>query len=228
MRGKSTIRFNVLAAVAVIGLFWNARVTAAIIDATYSLGTPSVSGTVATMDVVLDFDADSGEVVVFFNIDVSPSDSALSSGGTDYSAFSFTPASPLLDDWDLLFDFNEGLFPSVIQYDTFFGTPLPSGVHTLGQLSVDFGGAGFAIGDSFDVAIDGFASEIGVELPPLSMGELPGFVFYPVTSYDPAAQTLTVIPEPTTSAIWSGLWLAGAFAAWRRRSRSPTSKTTGS
>jgi hypothetical protein len=196
--------------------------------ATYRLGPASVTGTVADFAVSLEYTATAGEELVFFSIDVSLSDLRLSPGDTDYSAFSFTPASPLLDDWLQIGNFNDPGFDTV-EYQT-TALPLTPGVlHPLGQLHVDYGGSGIAAGERFTVAITGPESVVGYDLP-----SSPSFEFKPVQNLDRGTQVVQAsgddgssdIPEPGSLSLF--LVLAAVLAAsvlWRRRTRSSPQPT---
>src|SRR5688572_6022375 len=97
-----------LVVVAALALFLGVGVRpcfAGPIDAVYSLGAPSKAGDVVSFGVNLSLTSGSGYEAVFFGLDVSPSSAALTAGGTSFSAFSFEPASPLLDDWAQVKDF---------------------------------------------------------------------------------------------------------------------------
>lgn len=192
----------------------------AVVTATYELGTPTFTPTQAQFEVVIDYQGDMAEELVFFSIDVSPSSPSLIGPGPDFSAFSFTPASPLLDDWTQIGFFNDPFFESTIEFEDTLLAPLATGVSTLGVLSVDFAAVGLGPGDPFTVSIEGFDSVIGVE-------DAAAFRFEPV-DFNPGSRTITVppivpppsggIPEPLTIATGM-LGIASLGWALRRRRR---------
>jgi len=182
---------------------------------TYSLGPATISGNVAAFDVSLDFTGEGGEELVFFAVDVSASDTALTGGGTDYSAFSFQKASPLLDGWDQLGTFALG--PSA-DFQT-LTAPLGTGLYALGTLELDLAATGLGPGDAFTVSLaGGWKDALGVEPP----GQ-PNLFHFVDAGFDPASQEATVpydeadiIPEPLTSTL-AVLALAGLAGYVRKR-----------
>lgn len=206
----------VVAIALVMGLMAAAPQSAhALVTASYELGTPTVTPTQAEFDVLLSFTADAGEQMVFFSLDVFGSDPLLTGGGTDFSGFSFTPASPLLDDWNLLQDFGAGPLLSTSAYDTVI-TPLAPGNHTLGVLTVDL--SSLAEGTPVTVSLDVSNSRIGVEPP----GQPLLFMFVDTDTTN-ATQVVTkppstggdAIPEPITATL--GLISLAALATTTRR-----------
>lgn len=179
----------------------------------FTLGAPTVSGNIVDFTVSIDFGADPNLSMVFFGIDVSPSSPELTGGGTDFSAFSFTPNSPLLDDWNLVQDFGSPIAPGTVQYDTIFG-PLPPGTYLLGTLSLNLSVAGVGLDPALFVSIEGINTEIGAE----DEADPSTFDFYPGTfrigrrNLVPAA-----IPEPGTAclALIGGGLMCGL--GWRAR-----------
>ncbi len=133
-------------------------------EASLILGRPQVAGSVATYPLTLDFSTDMAEELVFFSLDVSSSAAELTVSGTDYSVFSFSPASPLFDDFSLVpgTEFGPGMLASIVQYDT-VTTSLTPGIYDLGKLSVDFTGSGLTSGDLSAISLDADDSVIGVE-----------------------------------------------------------------
>ena len=186
----------------------------------YTLGPAAITGQKADFDVIADFDPDAGEKMAMFGIDVSDSDAALVPGGTDYSAFSFTKDSSLLD-WGEM-----GNFPadgSLLEYETPSGSlaihGLGDGLHTLGVLSVDFAALGLTPGQAYTVSISGPDSVGGVEVP----GDSSSFDFL-TPSFDPSSQqeftvpdSTVVIPEPIT--LTCALLSVGFVGGYVRRKR---------
>ena len=193
-----------------------ARASAA--TATYDLAPPALVGNIASMDVSLMFDDQgaAGAGVVFFQIDVSNSDAALTGAGSDFSRFSFIPAAPLLDDWGLFADFGPSAFDSVVAYDLdtglFPGSALGHGTHLLGALQVDLSGPG--IGSSVTIAIDGIDTAAGFEYP---AGNFGSFDFVDPIAYDNASRTVTTgVVVPLPAAVWAAMPLLIGVAAIRR------------
>jgi len=162
--------------------------------AVYTLGAAAISGTVAGFEVSLDFSAEGGNELVFFGLDVSSSDPLLTASGNDFSAFSFTPALPLLQDWRRIpgADFGPAPFLSVVEFET-ASAPLTAGNYVLGTLTVDLGAAGVSVGAPVFVSIEAFDSVIGVELP----GQPATFEFVEV-GFDPGARGLGLAGETLT------------------------------
>ena len=188
---------------------------------TYTLGPPTLSDTKASFELSLEFTADAGEQLVFFGVDVSSSSDSLTGAGTDFSAFSFTRASPLLDGWDSIpgSGFGVGLLKSVADFDT-ITDPLPPDDYVLGTLMVDFTSTGVAAGTRATVSINAFNSVIGVELP----GQPQTFEFVDV-DFQPASQSFIrppgpdggAIPEPLTFSLATIALGALGLATRRRR-----------
>jgi hypothetical protein len=179
------------------------------IDAVFSLGTPSVSGTTVSFDVNLDFTAsgpDSNLELGFFGLDVSPSSGALTAMGTDFSAFSFTlNSAQFTGDWGSIKDFGGPVGPGTVQYQSLFNL-LPSGNYQLGTLSVDLSVAGVSLDPSLFVSIAGSDTQFGAQDPT----DFTTFTIYPGSFTQDSSRPLVpgppaVVPEPTTCP----LWLAG-------------------
>lgn len=146
---------------------WNADTPAgASVEATYSLSSLGVSNQIASYQLWMNLSISGSEELVYFSLDVSASDDSLTAGGTDYAAFSFTGASPLLDQWDQILgaDFAAGPLRFTVEYDT-ISSPLAGGNYLLGTLDVDLAAAGVPLGSDLNVSLGGPDSVIGVEQP---------------------------------------------------------------
>ena len=181
----------------------------------FDLGAPSFAGSVAHLDLGLEFiPGSSMEGLWIFEIDAeNSSDSLTGPGGSkDYSILSFTPASPLLDLWfETPFGSPTPDFP-VLTYDYDWGTGdliLP-GVHVLGTLNVDLGG--IVPGTSVTLAIDGFDTGAAYEDVLGNVDDVP--VSYLNSSRTFLVPAGTVIPLP--AAAWMALPLLAGLA-WRQR-----------
>ena len=155
------------------------------VDATLSLGIPTLEGSIAKLPVSLEFTATAGEQLSYFSLDVAPSSSSLIGPGPDFSAFLFTKATPLLDDWSQIGFFNDPGFESTVEYDDSLVAPLPTGTYQLGILSVDLNAAHPPFGNVFTVAIHGSGTVIGVTDPSA------GFEFKTV-QFDPASRDVVI------------------------------------
>ncbi len=160
--------------------------TQAAVTALYRLGPGSVAGDSATFPVELDFSADAGEALVFFGVDVSASSPALTAGGTDYSAFGFAKATPLLDGWGQIpgASFGADALHSVVEFET-AASALAPGLYTLGRLSVNLATAGVMPGPELLVSLEAFHSVIGVERP-----GMPGSFEFVDVAFDPGTRSL--------------------------------------
>lgn len=193
----------------------------------YELGPASISGTNASFDLSLDFSTDSPDVgreVFWFAVDVAMSDSRLTNSGADFSAFSFTKTSPLLDDWAQIAFFGLGESSFSAEFDVPSASPssLAAGSYLLGTLSVDF--SGISVGSVLTVSVVSDDPVIGTEFPGNPPPPPPPFLLSEVT-YDPRSQTFVVpgdagvIPEPASVVIWSLLCAAClGYGLCRRRS----------
>lgn len=160
------------------------------------LGPATVVGNQAQMEVTLTFfDTDSNDTgLTYFQLDVSQSDAILSAGGTDYSRFSFTPASPLLDNWGPLpiFDFSIGPQYSLgVDTTNFPNDGLPSGVsQVVGTLNVLLDGlpSGNYLVDIEYTDVDNFDGTLGFYQEPLDAQN-------PALGLDP--QTENIVTEVT-------------------------------
>jgi hypothetical protein len=232
------MKIRALNLAALVWLLGVGQPAVASIEAVFSLGAPSVSLNTVSFDVNLTFDSGTGSnlELVIFAIDVSQSSDALTAGGTDFSAFSFTLNSAQFPDWSLAQDFGSPFAPGTVQYHTLPPVlagdppfrPLPSGTYLLGTLSVDLAMAGVSLDPSLLVSIkgmdqppqfgEGTFTQIGAQDP----NDFTTFSFYPGT-FNPDSQPLVpgttqaVVPEPTT---WPW-WVAGSSVLfgmiWRRR-----------
>jgi hypothetical protein len=136
-------------------------------SATYSLVFLGIDGETASLELWLDYQATNGEQMVYAGIDVSSSSPELTGGGSpDYTAFSFTQASPLLDDWQVISEaeFGSGEQNGVVELETGIA-PLGGGTYRLGVLQVDLAAAGVPPGELPDVSVGGRHSVLGVERP---------------------------------------------------------------
>jgi len=202
IRGKSGISIWLAMVVCAMAIPTHAATTA-----TFELGTPTISGTSAEFDVIFTFTPDGGtsQAAVFFELDVSTSDSVLSAGDTDYSGFSFLPASPLLDAWSLAADFADPfLFLPTIVMDTFTfpGEALVGGPHLLGTLVVDLGAV--APGSDVTVSIEGLSTIVGSEDPP---GSVSTFAFVDPEFPNGKGSATFTVPVPLPAAAWMGMSL---------------------
>ena len=190
-------RYSKLAIVCLTGLACSDVAVGQTDEALLRIDLPVVSGNLAEFPLSLRFNTKSGEEMVFFSLDVSESRDALTAAGTDYSRFSFTPASSLAG-FDPIRGTGFGVGPraSVVQFDT-VTDPLPPGSYEFGVLGVDFDGTGLTVGDRFTryfnhqshlsaLALAGKDSVIGVEPP----GDPSGFRFVNLE--------FQVVPEPST------------------------------
>jgi hypothetical protein len=174
-------------------------------QATYVIGLPTISGEVATYPISLEYSADTGEDIVFFSLDVSGSSDELTSSGTDFSRFSFTPALPLLADWNVLpgTGFGVGSNASSVEYDT-FTAQLPPGTYPLGTLQTDFAGLAILPGAPGHVTLAADDSVVGLEV----VDQIGTFRFMD------AQVRIEQIPEPAASAM--GVVAVLVLTRWRR------------
>lgn len=164
----------------------------------------------ARFQVELDFAATAGEQLVFFSFDVSASDASLTANGTDFSAFHFTKASPLLDGWDPIPNATFG--PDSFLYTAEFETvthPLPPQSYVLGTLSVDYDPTEAGVLDLTKLSLFGTYTLIGTEIS----GQPGTFQFHSVTY-----PVVSVIPELPPLASGLCLGVTGLlFSLFRRR-----------
>lgn len=178
-------------------------------------------------------DDPAGAGLVFFQLDVAGSSANLTSGGTDFSRFTFAPGSELAD-WNTsspfgpLADFGSGPDESVYAVDldsfTFPLAALGAGSHTLGTLNVNL--SGLAAGSATIALVLPGASlgtEFGQEFP---IGELQSFalvgfdlggsvVIDSIEIAVPQQTTSGQIPEPLTTVLGA----MGLLALGYRRNR---------
>lgn len=233
MRTSDT--FVLLMMAAALGLPTSAH---AITTLDLELGSATIVGNQAQMAVTINFsDTDSNTTgLTYFQLDVSQSDSALTAGGTDFSRFSFTPASPLLDNWGPVPILD---FPSGPQYalgvDTtlFPNDGLSSGVaHVVGTLNILL--ENLVVGDylvdieytdlsSFDGTLGFFQQLINPQLPSQGFDPQSEDIVNQVTFSNGGSSDFTVvnnapaIPEPATFAL--GIIGIASLATRRMRNR---------
>jgi hypothetical protein len=200
-----------------------------------------VVGNVVSYDVTLDFASAAAfpdHRLVYFAIDVFNSSPQLSAGATPYSGFSFTlnnaPAQPL-HDWEMISNFGDPLSPepSRAEFDDSTLNPLPTGVYTLGTLSVSVPGVTPDPSLSVDITLTttapgqtGFGTQIGAENPSDPGGVLDpnnAFNFHPATfkgGNQPAGNPNgpAAAPEPSSGLLLFALAAGGLLAQlrWRR------------
>ena len=185
--------------------------------ASYSLTPLGVANQTARFEVWLELVAAGGEKMVYFSLDVLASDPVLvqldgGTGEVDYSAFSFTKASPLLDAWNPLSTtgFGPGELNAAVELET-ASWPLGWGSYRLGVLQVDLADTALEPGDQVHVSLGGPESVIGVEqtgnpstfhfwmhsspAPPMSIRSSA-----PARTKRPASEKRGVAPFPSRSA----------------------------
>jgi hypothetical protein len=151
------------------------------------------SSGVAGMKLLLHFEADAGEQLVYFGLDLTATDGSLTASGADYSHFSFAKKSPLLDGWDQIpgANFGPNPFLSTAEFET-VTNPLPSvtqpGSYELGTLFVNYAAAGLTAFDPRKISLAGVDTVIGTEIP----GSPGTFKFQPVVY---TLQTVVSVPE---------------------------------
>jgi hypothetical protein len=194
-----------------------------IVDAVYSLGPPNVSGSKVTFAVNLTFTATDGLELAFFGIDVSPSSSALTANGTNFSAFKFIPSVPPLGGWTLVQDFNTpGPFLGTAEFEA--GSTVPPGTYTLGTLELDLSKVASSPPGTSRVAITGSNTTVGLENPsdPLSfdffdVSFLRGAESQPISPSEPQPPIGGGggnIPEPASLVVFA---VAGGLLLLKRR-----------
>ncbi|MDC0936849.1 hypothetical protein OAS39_11235 [Pirellulales bacterium] len=175
----------------VAALAMSPSVSAAIDAAVLTLGRPQITGNEASYSISLDFDTSAGEELVYFSLDVASSALELTAGGADFTRFSFTPASPPLDDFAMIPGamFGADSLLSTAEFDT-ITTSLAPGAYSLGQLLVDFDGSGLTPGVGGAVSLAADDSVIGVE----TFGQPATFRFIDVEfQLSPATQPIDLI-----------------------------------
>lgn len=197
-------RMPILSAAALVLAALGARANADA-QATYVMGVPTITGDVTSYPISLEYSADTGEDIVFFSLDVSGSSDELTSSGADFSRFSFAPALPLLEGWNVLpgTGFGVGGGASFVEYDT-FTAPLSPGTYPLGTLQADFAGLPISPGTPGYVTLAATNSVVGLEVA----GQIGTFRFID------AQVRVEQIPEPAASAMCMVSLLA--LACWRR------------
>jgi hypothetical protein len=143
----------------------------------FTLDPVSISGNLASFKLELHYKDTPTNQMVFLDVDVSQSSSALitnpTTHATDFSAFSFTPSSTLT---------SLGAIPNPpagqFEYQTSPGTGLaPNATYTLGTVTYDVSKFGITPNSSLVVSIAGINTAIGVEQNglPATFGFAPAF-----------------------------------------------------
>lgn len=135
------------------------------VDAVMQLGPITVSGNTASAEVGVQFEATAGEMLAYFSVDLEPSSANLIAAGPDFSAFTFTPTTPLLDGWTQIGFLNDPGFESSVEFDDSLTSALAADSYTLGTISVDLAAVGVTISDAFTISIEGADTAIGVVEP---------------------------------------------------------------
>lgn len=179
---------------------------------TFDLGPASIAGNVVSFDLHGSYASSDipARELVEFQVDVSGSSSALSAGGTDYSAFSLTslPAG-----WSIVAGFADPFLTiSSAEADTLTG-PLTGGPHLLGVIQVDLGHFGLSPTTPYTVRIDGIDTAAGDEVHglPATFDPHAGVAF--LRRSQSTIPGTTAVPVP--AAVWAGLVLLGGLAGRR-------------
>jgi hypothetical protein len=208
----------------------SARQAQAVSIAHFSFGSPTVTPSQATVDVLMDFSSESAaDALQALALSVHGSD--LTAGNTDFGRYSFVPGSPL-SDWTALGDSLS--IDGVETHLTFgTGTPINPGSYTIGQIVIDLTGlaantpvvvilAGGAYIDATNTDVVGDITVGGDDLVGVVFSEDTGqddaaFVTFgtPLTFIAPGGGT--VIPEPATAALGLMGLMSLALASRRRR-----------
>ena len=162
---------------------------------TFFLSPPSIGGGLVSFDVDLDYVDAEGRRLVYFGIDVSESDDALTGTSTDFSAFSFAPASSLPAAWQQIpgARFGDGPLLSGVEFET-AGIGLLPGRHLLGTLSLDLNALSVDSAEEITVSILGADSVLGVEFAegaPSAALTGPATFEFTVPGFDPGEQTFS-------------------------------------
>lgn len=174
----------------------------------------------AALDVVVNYQADSVDAgLVFLALDVGGSSDNLTSNGTDFSRFSFTPGTPLTGWNPVGIDTDFTVTSSNVSYDTFdINSALAGGQHTIGVLTVDLAGlAGQLVNVGLILPNQSFfGTDAGQESPvgdpqSFELLSLEDAVTVDSARFDvPQGQSTSDIPEPATAALGlMGLSLVG-------------------
>lgn len=207
LRFSSSSCWNVLAAIIMVAV--GAQSALADVSATYELGPVTNDGNVFTIGLTLDVTTTLDEDTVFFSVDVSESDGALTNSGADYGRFAFNLA-PGLTGWDQIpgTGFGSGSLQSAVEFDT-ITDPINAGRVQLGELTFDATGIDVAALPA-TISIEATGSTIGAELP----NNPQSFDFVPL-NFSPGTVMIPV-PEPAFPVlIATGL----AVIALRRRGK---------
>lgn len=230
---RTSERLALILMTAVLGLPTSAH---AITTLDVELGPATLVGNQAQMAVTIMFSETSANTtgLTYFQFDVSQSDSALTAGGTDFSRFSFTPASPLLDNWGPvpILDFSSGPQYGLGVDTALFPTEgLSAGVdYVVGTLNILLDN--LAVGDylvdieytdviSFDGTVGFFQQLINPQLPSDGFDPQSEDIVNQVTFSNGGSSEFTVvnnapaIPEPTSLA----LAMIGVASLATRRTR---------
>lgn len=175
----------------------------------YDLVVTNISASSATLDVIVDYDADpDGAGLVFLSLDVGGSSDNLTSNGTDFSRFSFVPSS-LLTDWNPFgVETDFGPTNSDLAYDTFvISAALLEGQRNIGTVTVNLAGlAGQSVAIGLILPSQQFiGTDAGQESPigdntTFEFLSSDGIVNVDTERFDvPSGEPTGDIPEPATS-----------------------------
>lgn len=204
-----------------------AGTAAAVPTVGFDLVVTNLDANSATLDVVIDYDADPDTAgLVFVQLDVGASTDNLTNNGTDYSRLSFAPSAALALWSPFGPQTNFGAF-SDLTYQTFDPAgALLEGQHTIGTITVNLAGlAGQLVAIGLILPNDSFlGTDVGQETPPgntqsfeLFIGEQIGTVNIDTERFTvPQGEPTGDIPEPATAAL-ALMGLAGLARRSRRQ-----------